>query len=270
MSALLHRPAVSSAVLCLLLGAVSARAAPPDLSPRLEPSYDLTRDAVATGITAATTLSLMALQKQLGPTSCRWCDPPAVDADLSRSLRWRNTDLPDKASTGLALALGAGALGYGLLDGYQRGDPRTGWANALLVTEATSAAMLLDTSVKYLAGRQRPYAWRGETRPGDRHDRNLSFFSMHSTFAFAVASSSSTLLLEQHAPHAKAYAMVAYGTAATIAYLRVASDRHYTSDVVVGAAVGTVMGWAIPHFFHAPNAYGVQLVPAPGGLAFVW
>lgn len=258
--------------LCLaaVLAAAAAHAEASTPPPSLEPRYDLVKDGAVTGATAVTTLTLLALQDRLAPTRCRWCDPPRFDARLSRALRWRDTELADGSSTGLALALGAGALGYGVLDGYQRGNPRAGWSNALLVTEATSAAMLLDTCVKYAAGRQRPYAWRGETRAGDRHDRNLSFFSMHSTFAFAVASSSSTLLLEQRAPHARAYAAVAFGAAATVGYLRIAADRHYATDVLVGAGVGTALGWAIPHFLHPARESGVQLVPSPGGIAVLW
>ena len=49
-----------------------------------------------------------------------------------------------------------------------------------------------------------------------------------------------------------------------------ASEKHYPSDVLVGAGVGTLVGWAIPHFFHAPRQGGVQLLPAPGGIAVVW
>lgn len=260
------RPFRAAACLCVGLWMAPALAGEPPLTPR----YDLVRDGVATGATSALTLSLMALQKQLSPRECRWCDPPGLDARLSRGLRWHDTELADKGSTGLTLALGAAALGYGVLDGYQRGAPEVGWANALLVGEATSVAMLLDTSVKYAVGRRRPYASRGETRPGDRYDRNLSFFSMHTTLAFAAASSSSTLLLEQDAPHARAYALVTFGAATTVAYLRVAADRHYTSDVLVGAAVGSLVGWAIPHFLHAPEKSGVRLVPAPSGVALVW
>jgi hypothetical protein len=250
----------------LLASALGVRAE--DL--RLQPRYDLVQDAVATGAAAAGTLTLMAFQKDLAPPSCKWCTPGQLDAYLSNTLRWHDTEAAARTSDVLALAVGAGALGYVVVDGYRRDDPETGWVNVLLIAEATSAAMFLDTSVKYAVGRQRPYAWRGETRPGDKYDRNLSFFSGHATFAFALAASSSELLLSQNAPHARTYAFVAYGAAATTAYLRVAADRHFASDALVGAAVGTLVGWAIPHYFHSPSKNGVQLVPAPGGLALVW
>lgn len=260
------RLAVAVRLLLLVVAVRPAFAAEPALAPR----YDLVRDGAITGAAAVTMLSLYAAQDQLAPERCRWCEPPGVDARISRALRWGDAEAAARTSDALALALGAGALGYGLLDGHRRGSPELGRVNALLVTEATSLAVVLDGAVKYAAGRQRPYAWRGEEGSGRRSERNLSFFSMHSTFAFAVASSSSTLLLSQRAPHARAYAAAAFGVAATIGYLRVAAERHYASDVLVGAGVGTLVGWAVPHFLHPAQERGFQLVPAPGGIAVVW
>jgi len=257
--------AARAVCLALALSAAPAYAEGPLLAPR----YDLLSDGLATGASAAATLALLALQEPLAPARCRWCDPPRLDASLSRSLRWGDTRAAARSSDALAIALGGGALGYSVLDGYRRGAPEVGWENALLVTEATSVAMLLDTGVKYAVGRQRPDAWRGRAE-GARSDRNLSFFSGHTTFAFAVASSSSTLLLSQEAPHARTYTVLAFGAAATVAYLRVAAEKHYPSDVLVGAGVGTLVGWAIPHYFHPPRPGRVQLLPAPGGIAVVW
>jgi membrane-associated phospholipid phosphatase len=253
----------------LVLAAALVLGSTANAEPTLHPRYDLVRDLAVTGGASAATLSLLVLEEKLAPTRCRWCDPSGVEADLSRRLRWSDPDAAAKGSRVLSFTLAGAALGYSLLDGYRREDPGDGWANALLIVEATSVAMLLDTTAKYAFARQRPDAWRGETR-GDRRDRNLSFFSAQSTFAFAIAASSSTLLLEQRAPHARSYAFVVFGAAATTAYLRVAADRHYVSDVLVGAAVGTLVGWAIPHFFHGPTESGLHLAPAPGGIALVW
>lgn len=259
-------PLRALAVAGALAAAAGTRAE--DALPR--PRWDLATDAAVTAGAGAATLSLLLLDQQLAPARCRWCNPSGVEADIAGTLRWRDPELAANASDVLAFTLGGAVLGYSLYDGYRGGDARRGWANAILVTQATSLAMLLDTSAKYAFGRQRPYAWRGETRPGDRHDRNLSFFSAHSTFAFALAASSSTLLLEQRSPQARTYAIAAFGVAATTAYLRIAADQHYASDVLVGAAVGTFVGWAIPHYFHRPTESGLRLVPAPGGIALVW
>ena len=38
----------------------------------------------------------------------------------------------------------------------------------------------------------------------------------------------------------------------TVSYLRIAADRHYFTDVTVGAALGIGTGIAIPLLFHRP------------------
>jgi len=236
----------------------------------LRPKYDLLTDGAVTAVAAGATLTLMALKPELAPLECRWCDPGRIDAKVEEALRWQDPQAAAHLSDGLAVALAGGALGYSVFQGYRRNDPESGWANALLITEATSVAMLLDTGVKYAVGRQRPYAWRGETGMGDPSDRNLSFFSAHATFAFAVAASSSTLLVSQKVPGAGAYSVVAFSVASAVAYFRVAADQHYLSDALVGAAVGTAIGWAIPHFFHPPVPGGPGLAMTPRGIAYAW
>jgi membrane-associated phospholipid phosphatase len=247
--------------------ALVARAEEPSLRPR----YDLVLDGAVTGAAAATTLTLFALQDHIAPRRCRWCEPPRADADAQRSLRWSHPQTASHLSDGLSVALAGGALGYGVLQGYRRGDPEAGWADALLVTEATSLALVVDTGLKYAVARQRPDAWREDgasSRKGG--DRNLSFPSMHATFAFAVAASSTELLRSQDDPNTVPYALVAFGTAATVGYLRVSADKHFPTDVLAGAAIGTAIGWAIPHFFHPRAAGGLRLAAAPGGIAITW
>ena len=235
----------------------------------LRPSYDLAADVTVTAVAAGGTLTLMALNSQLAPTTCHWCTPPDFDANVTHSLAWSNRDAASTASDVLVVALGAGVLGNALLDGYRRDGAELGVVNVLLITEATSIAMLVNTGVKYAVGRSRPYVWLG--RPvTDVHDANVSFFSGHVTFAFAVAASSSTLLLSQHAPGAEVASIVSFVGAGLVGYLRIAAEQHYLTDVVSGAVVGTVIGWAVPHFFHPSKDAAIQLHPAPGGIAIAW
>ena len=237
--------------------------------PSLRPSYDLSTDIAVTAAAAGGTFGLLALKSELAPVACRWCNPPGFDADVTRALAWSNRDAASTASDLLQVAVGGGALGYALLDGYRRGGAEFGLTNVLLITEATSIAMLLDQAAKYAVGRARPYVWLG--RPGsDSRDGNLSFFSGHTTFAFAVAASSSTLLLSQHAPGAELASAIAFAGAGVVGYLRVAAEQHYLTDVLAGAAVGTLVGWAVPHFFHAPREGGLALRPAVGGISIAW
>jgi hypothetical protein len=55
--------------------------------------------------------------------------------------------------------------------------------------------------------------------------------------------------------------------AGTTGYLRVASDQHYVTDVMVGAAVGSLSGFLVPWLFHYRTSGGGNPLAAslPGG-----
>jgi membrane-associated phospholipid phosphatase len=60
--------------------------------------------------------------------------------------------------------------------------------------------------------------------------------------------------------------------ASAVGYLRVAGDQHWATDVLAGAAVGGLVGWAVPWVFHRVRRPGarVTVLPAPGGFAVVY
>jgi len=248
---------------------------PPSAGEKLTPlPYDWTVDGVVTGALVASTLTLMLLQKDLAPLQCRWCTPGSVDGDLAKSVPWTNPKAASTASDVLQLVVPLGIMGYGLLQAYRLGDPAAGWSDVLLVTEATSLAMLTSVIVKYAVGRARPYVWLNQPDLyGDPAERYVSFFSNHTTFAFAVAASAGTLYLMQGMPGAPFVLGAGLAVAALTGYLRMASSQHYLSDVLTGAAVGSLIGWAVPYLFHRPRKGPPQagdLRPAPGGIAIAW
>jgi membrane-associated phospholipid phosphatase len=59
--------------------------------------------------------------------------------------------------------------------------------------------------------------------------------------------------------------------AAAVAYFRIAADKHWLTDVAVGAAIGSAIGVALPLLLHrgsggAREAW-VQVTPATIGIA---
>jgi hypothetical protein len=248
----------------------------PPAAPRLTPlAYDWTVDGIVTGALAASTLTLVLLNGELAPLQCRWCVPGTADGNLSRSAMWSNPQTADTLSNVMQFVVPAGVMGFGLLQAYRFDDPAAGWSDVLLITEATSLAMLANTIVKYSVGRSRPYVWQGN--PGlytSATDANVSFFGGHTTFAFAVVVSGSTLFFMQDMPGAPYVLGVGLAAAAFTGYLRMAADKHYLSDVLVGAGVGSLVGWAVPYLFHRPGRRGApqagDLMPAPGGVAVAW
>ena len=277
------RPSRVAALLLLCLASSGARAA--DESPAASPaapapklaqlSYDWTIDGIVTGGLVASTLTLMLLDKSLAPLDCKWCVPGSIDGDLSRSVTWSNPAAANSLSNVMQFAVPVGVMGFGLIQAYRFDDPAAGWSGVLLITEATSLAMLANVIVKYSVGRARPYVWQGtpDLYPSAT-DANVSFFSGHVTFVFAVVVSGSTLFFMQDMPGAPWVLGVGLAAASFTAYLRMAANKHYLSDVLVSAGVGSLVGWAVPYLFHRPGRKGPpqagDLMPAPGGIAIAW
>jgi membrane-associated phospholipid phosphatase len=90
-----------------------------------------------------------------------------------------------------------------------------------------------------------------------------SFPSGHAATAFAAAS-----VLERHLGYRASWPFLAGAT--YVAASRLVDDRHFLSDVMMGAAVGTAAGWTVVGH-QGPNQFTLQPVPVKGGmmLAFV-
>jgi membrane-associated phospholipid phosphatase len=264
---------VLAALLSLSLAAPAVGQEQPQLTPL---TYDWTIDGVVTGATAAAVVTLQLMKNQLAPLECKWCTPGSLDGDVARSVAWSSPKTANTISDVMQFVLPIGAIGYGVLQGYRLGDPTAGWSSALLITEATSIALLANVIVKYAVGRARPYVWMGQPGLyGDPRDENLSFFSGHTTLAFAVAVSAGTLFLMQGMPGAGWVLGGGLALAAFTGYLRMGAEQHYLTDVLTGAAVGSLVGWAVPYLFHRPRKPGEApqpgaLIPSPGGIAIAW
>src|SRR5207244_320651 len=96
-------------------------------------------------------------------------------------------------------------------------------------------AGILCQVIKFPAGRARPFQadspWH--FRPMSGH---VSFPSGHTTQAFTVMS-----VIAAHFNHPVVEALC-YGLAASVGWARIYHDRHWTSDVVGGALLGTAVG----------------------------
>jgi membrane-associated phospholipid phosphatase len=271
-------PVAALLAICLTApgaGAADDAPAPPPAPKLTQLAYDWTVDGIVTGTVGASTLALVLLNKDLAPLQCKWCVPGTIDGNLSKSVMWSNPRTADTISNVMEVVVPAGVMGFGLIQGYRFDDPAAGWSDVLLITEATSLAMLANTIVKYAVGRSRPFVWQGnpDLYPSTT-DANVSFFGGHSTFVFAVVVSGSTLFFMQDMPGAPYVLGAGLAAAAFTAYLRMAADKHYLTDVLTGVAVGSLVGWAVPYFFHRPDRRGApqagDLFPAPGGVAIAW
>jgi len=103
------------------------------------------------------------------------------------------------------------------------------------------ASGLIVNSVKYVVGRARPTDGRGaySFQPFSGKD---SFMSGHTTEAFTLAS-----VISEH--YQEPWIEIsAYGLAGTVGYARLNNNRHWPSDVLAGAVVGTFVGKTVVRF----------------------
>ena len=124
-------------------------------------------------------------------------------------------------------------------------------------TEAVFVAMGVTGFLKGVLGRARPYV-SDATDPRDfrfaggfsTSDRQ-SFPSGHTTTAFAAASAV-TSEIRRLRPKALPYvATIMYGGATLVGLSRMYHDKHWASDVALGAAIGTFSGLKVVRYSHA-------------------
>lgn len=119
-----------------------------------------------------------------------------------------------------------------------------------MYAETMLLAHVAKALTKSLVFRPRPYMYfegypQKYVDSGDWHN---SFPSGHTTMAFAAAGFT-TFVFATYFPNSLwniPVAIGSYSLAATIAILRIYSGNHFFSDVLVGAAIGTVIGIGVP------------------------
>jgi membrane-associated phospholipid phosphatase len=220
---------------------------------RWDPPVDLTTTLVGGALWVAS----VALQPQLAPATCRWCASNALDDGARRALLWREPILADDVSdvTGFIFSP-ATAFGLDALAAWHDGAPRGIGLDALLITEATVLALDVNQLTKVLLARQRPYVQAipldAEGRRPHVDDDFLSFFSGHTTGAFALAASAGTVATMRGYRWAPAVWIATGVFATSTGYLRIAADRHWLTDVLLGMIIGVGVGIAVPVLFHSP------------------
>ena len=259
----------------IVLAAVVSQAVPQQL--KWEPRVDL---PVSGALVAGWLLSEFAFKKQLAANPCRWCEPNGFDTAVRVAFNPNLTPSADgigpaHVASNLVgfIALPLAMLGLDALLALRDGVfMEAFWVDLLLIFEATFTAQGINQAVKFAVGRARPYTIGASdelvARGHDVADNNLSFFSGHATFTFALVSSAATVAGLRGYRHAWLLWAAGLPLAATTAILRLAADKHWASDILLGAAFGTGIGILMPTVFHGRiGPITAQLTPMGNGLA---
>jgi len=190
-------------------------------------------------------------------TSRHWSDENGFDSGIRSELRLDSVDARRDAASAsdILVVLSAGVLPAAAMTSefVRTHDCVETWDMFGDAFESVSLAVFASEAIKVVSGRQRPYggrcgdapAWDADCRDDDR---NRAFVSGHATLAAAGAGISCRFALEREAfgPSATArIAPCALGIAGALAAgaLRLSSDNHWASDVLVGFGVGAFVGY---------------------------
>lgn len=142
---------------------------------------------------------------------------------------------------------------------------RDDWRSCtLMYLETMMLAASLPSYAKGGVERIRPFVYNPDA-PMDRKmalDPRGSFFSRHTTLAFASAVFLSTVWSNYHPrSHLKRYVWAGSLVAATaVGFMRCESGQHFPSDVITGAGIGSVIGYVIP-LLHRVGDEKISVLP---------
>lgn len=201
------------------------------------------------------------LELDLSPTDCRWCHPTALDVHVRNALLW---DDPTRARTisdvtGFAV-LPAFSIGLVALGSYEQTGEIRVVEDLVPIVETVAVSQLFVQGIKYVVARERPFVHYGS---GLDEDDYVSFLSGHSALAFAVVTSAGVVAHERHYASEPYIWAIGLPLAATTAYLRIAADKHYFTDVTAGAALGVAAGLIVPTL---ATRVPVEVVPTENGV----
>jgi membrane-associated phospholipid phosphatase len=228
----MHRSLAPIAVLLLLVRAVAAQA------PYRVTWWD------GASIAAAGALGVIPHVAGLpnGPPPCgnpAPCDPASLSGFDRIALH--NSSGSAGTASGVALAgvvaFSAYASFHGTTTAQERGNVAV-LSNALAWTFATTEW------VKVFVHRSRPVLYTAAAPvAASVPDNRKSFPSGHASIAFAAATSYLVMAGRERLPHRTRNAVLAYGAALGVAVLRVSAGKHFPTDVIGGAVLGSGIGW---------------------------
>jgi membrane-associated phospholipid phosphatase len=121
--------------------------------------------------------------------------------------------------------------------------------------EALAISGQVTTALKGLFGRARPYAAGGDAADFDwgggfSTSERRSFPSGHTSMAFTFASVVAEETSHRWPDANRFVAPIAYAAATGVGLARMYNDKHWASDVALGAAIGTLAGRLVVRYAH--------------------
>jgi membrane-associated phospholipid phosphatase len=207
-----------------------------------EPRYSVGwADLAAVSAAGVTTLVPKLLLLPRGAPSCAPCNPAGLPG-IDRWVVGANSSVARRGSDVLLIGIN------GLAAGLVAVDRSPGQARGNLAVLANSVGWTAASTewLKVLVHRKRPVLYTDAAAAAAPHRNNQqSFPSGHTSTAFAVATSYLAIAQRERLPHRARNATVLFGSATAIGALRMAGGKHFPTDVIGGAILGSGIGWLV-------------------------
>lgn len=173
------------------------------------------------------------------------CDPTHLWGIDRGTVGLGQSDTPSDA------ALYATVAGSALLVAWtRRGEPdatRSVLGDAVVMAQTAAIDGAITQWLKVAVHRARPERYTASGATFTSIEDSRSFPSGHASFAFAAASAAASILHRRGELHKhKIETVLLFAAAATTSVLRVSAHRHFPTDVMAGAVLGTAVGWVVP------------------------
>ena len=169
------------------------------------------------------------------PHTSNHTPPNKFDSNIRNIIHWNTTNNVYAENFSDLLLYGVFVGGIPLTSLYMKNY------NLFLINlEILSINGLVTNFVKYASNRQRPDSFYN-TKNSD-NESYKSFFSGHTSTAFALGTSTAKMLTKYTDFDQRSIWIGTLGLASATGYFRMAADKHYFTDVLTGAIVGSLIG----------------------------
>ena len=185
------------------------------------------------------------MAERLPYATCMPCDPSGVWAidrlaigDVDRRIS-RVTDILQAGSFAGGIAL--------TVDARPNQSSEARLEDVMVFSEAVVVTAAVTEWSKLVFRRPRPPRYSQHATRYPEADYGRSFPSGHTSTTFAAAAAYMSILQRRgEAGRHESKIAAMFGVATLTGVLRVFAHKHFPTDVVAGAVLGTAIGWAIP------------------------
>ena len=205
-------------------------------------------------------------QEPLTVHEIKMLDPADVNGfDRSATAQWGPKD---RYANALVLTLMAAPLGLAI----RTPGSRQSWTVAAMYGEVLLVGNGLGELLNGVTNRTRPFVYNDDPDiPAEAKlevEARRAFPSGHTANAFAAAVFLSSVYAKLH-PGSSARTWMWAGSltlAATTGYMRYQGCKHYPTDIISGAIIGSLVGWGVPKL-HEVDGVNLTVAPSGGGIA---